>query len=210
MSYLEIRRLVAAPAQEPLDLQTEAKKHLRVDHDEEDERISRLITAVRMWAEDQTERALITQTWELGLSCFPVGSSSEAGGLAPRLMLPFPPLQEVVSVQYVDFAGDTQTWDPSTYDVHAPVGPRAQRGWIQPRYGEFYPSTLNVTQAVTVQFKAGYGDAAAAVPQPIREAMLLRLGELYARRETGIVGTIFNETGADMGLLFPYCLKRAA
>lgn len=174
-----ILRLITPPVQEPLD-QAEAKLHLRVDGLEEDVRIWHLIKAARQQMEGERGVALITQTWELGLPGFP----------SCGIVLPRPPLQSVTSVSYVDQAGVTQTWGSTSYTVVNASGPKARRARIVPVYGQFYPSTQGVPEAVTVRFVAGFGASPMHVPEPLRQALLLHIGELYRDREMSTVGTI--------------------
>ena len=51
---------------------------------------------------------------------------------------------------------------------------------------ESWASKIN---AVTIEFTAGYGNAS-AVPQDIKHAMLLLIGEMYENREESVTGTI--------------------
>jgi uncharacterized phiE125 gp8 family phage protein len=149
----------------------------------EDPELYALIRAARQQAETFTRRALITQTWDLKLDCFPT----------ELIRLPFPPLITVSSINYVDVNGVTPTlWAASKYIVDAPVGDHAQRGRITLAYGEVWPITRDIANAVTVQFIAGYG-AAPDVPQGIKQAMLLMIGNWYANRESVNVGNIVNE-----------------
>ncbi|MBI3936772.1 MAG: hypothetical protein HY323_07325 [Betaproteobacteria bacterium] len=163
--------------------------------------LTALITTVRQRAEDLTNRALITQTWKLALNDFPDDS-------ACQLWLPLPPLQSVTSIVYVDTAGDSQTWAASKYQVTTPAGPRAMHGGILPAYGEYWPSTREQMEAVIVTFVAGYG-AAGAVPQGIKQWMLLAIGDLYEHRQSVIVGAAVTEIkGTVEGLLDPFRADR--
>lgn len=186
--------LVTAPTDEPVTL-AEAKRHLRVDHSEEDALIEALIGAARQEAEATTRRAFITQTWSLKLDGFPCDGVP--------IEVPLSPLVSVTSVTYLDTAGASQTWAAADYTVDAPVGPRPPRGLIIPDYALPYPVTQIIQNAVTVRFVAGYG-AALAVPRGIKQAILLRVGDLYGRRESGVVGTSFTETHAAESILWPY------
>jgi uncharacterized phiE125 gp8 family phage protein len=168
-------RLVTAPAAEPLDLEFDAKPHLRVDFDDDDAYIGGLITAVREHIEKtEISSALITQTWELVLDNWP----------GVELRLPKPPLQSVTSIQYYDIDDNPAvTVDSSTYLVDADSWP----GRICLRDGQSWPSvTLREIGGVVIRFVAGYGDAD-DVPAPIRQAMQLILSDWYENRENTLI-----------------------
>lgn len=133
----------------------------------EDPKLNALIKTARHKAEELTERALITQTWDWFLDKFPSGN----------LEVPKPPLDSVTHVKYYDTSGDLQTWDSGDYDVDTDSAP----GRISPAYGESYPTARLINNAVNVRFVAGYGDAD-DVPQPIKEGILELVAFLYANR----------------------------
>lgn len=202
-----VLNLVTAPTSEPVTL-TEAKAQCRVDETEDDALIAALIASARGWAENFKASALITQTWELRVGAFPVSGSGSPWG---RIAIPMPPLQSVTSVKYIDQAGVLQTWSATEYDVHgaytpaagvAPVGPDPAAAWIEPKYGLVYPITRSETDAVRITFVAGFGDQT-QVPQRYKQAILMRVGQLYAQREPVITGTIVSDTKADEALLWP-------
>lgn len=189
------RVLVTPPAKEPLEI-GEVLNHLRVDGLEEANLITALIGVAREYAETFTGRALITQTWDLTLDCWPYGVTIE---------LPRPPLQSVTSIKYLDIEGVEATVDSgSVYLVDTTNRP----GRIRLRLGQSWPAdTLREMAAITVRFVAGYGDDPDDVPQMIRQAMLLMIGDLYENRETSIVGTTVGKTTfATDSLLWPYRL----
>lgn len=170
--------LITAPATEPLSRE-EAKAHLRVSVTEDDDLIDALIVAARERAEQETRRALITQTWEATGRYFP--------GV---IRVPKPPLISVTYVKYFDTANVEQTLNATTfYKTAAPAGPDAGPGRISLRYGQVWPSVYAEEDVVTVRFVAGYGGAA-DVPQTIKQGMLLAIANWYANRETVVVGTI--------------------
>lgn len=150
--------------------------------------LNALIKSARQHVESHTSRALITQTWDWKGDSFPV-----LRGCRNELRVPLAPLISVTSVTYTDSNGDAQTWSASTgYQTDIPTGPCAAPGRIMPRYGQSYPATrTNTFNAVTVRFVCGYG-AASAVPQPIKEAMLLLIGHWYEHREAVNIGNIVN------------------
>jgi uncharacterized phiE125 gp8 family phage protein len=142
------------PATEPVTL-TEAKAHLGVTITDDDARITALIVAARMQAEQITRRAFITQTWQVKMDRFPTGR---------EIVLPVGPVQSVTSVQYVDDAGATQGFTDFTLDAGG------QRVLLD--YGETWPASRTVENAVTITYVAGYG-AATAVPEGIKAAIRL-------------------------------------
>ena len=168
--------IITAPASEPLTLQ-EAKDHLRFTDSSEDTLISALIVAARQHIENLTGRALITQTLELQLDGFPA---------TRKILLPSSPVQSVSSVKYYDTDGALQTWSSTEYQVVTsqivPV--------IAPASGYDWPETDTDTLAsVQVRYIAGFGNAA-AIPEPIKQAMRLLIGHLFTNRESVVVGTI--------------------
>ncbi len=169
---------------------TEAKTHLRVTGTDDDTLIGTLITAARQYVENYLNRSLITQTWEWRLD-----------GFSPwTLIVPMAPLISVTSIQYVDGEGTTQTLASTEYTVDA----KSEPGRITPAYGKSWPTTRYQMNAVTITFQAGYG-AAAAVPSPIKQAVLLVIGEMYAHREASMVGAPIVELPLGVkALLMPY------
>ncbi len=192
------RLLISAPASELLTLD-EAKAQLRIDssNTSEDALITAYIKAARERAEALTERAFITQTWELRLDVFPCTYSIP-------IELPYPPLQQVLSVKYLDMGGVLQTWDPASYLVVKPTGPKAMPAKIRPVYQQIYPVTLPVPDAIQIQFKCGYGDDFTAVPEMIRLGNRLGVAEFFENREQPDIDK------AMFSALSPYMLPRAA
>lgn len=187
--------LVTGPAVEPISL-SDAKKQCKADDfTDDDVLINSLIVAARQWAEGETHRALLQQTWRLTLDEFPADGDV--------IELPVPPLMAVTSITYVDANGDTQTLATSEYtvDVDAFVG----RVFL--KYGKVWPVTRDERNAVTITFKSGYGTTAGTVPQAIRSAILLRIADLYENREGAFVGTIHTDNPTAMTLLAPYLVR---
>lgn len=157
---------VVPPATEPISL-SEAKLHCRVDGSAEDTLIEALIQAATRAVEEMTGRALIAQTLELRIDCWPA-----------LLYLPRPPAASISSITYTDDDGAVATLDAAAYTL---------RTGMQPAYIRFdstlRPSaTLAEDAAIVVRYVAGYG-AANDVPMPLRQAMLLLIGHWYNNRE---------------------------
>ncbi len=190
---LTINRTTDATA-EPI-LFAEAQAHLRVDTADEQTLIESLITAARMAVEEYTDRQLITATWTLKLDAFP--SSMYA------IELPKPPLLGITSIAYLDGSGVSQTLSAST-DYQSDL--LSSPGRLVPQPGMIWPITeYQRLNAVTIVYTAGYGAAGSSVPRPIRQAMLLLIGQWYEHRENIVVGTIATELPmAVKALLGPY------
>lgn len=193
--------LITPPTTEPLT-NTEAGEHLRVeDEDVLTGYVDRLIAAARRHVEMVTGRALITQTWESVLDAFPRPCPRTSPSW-PAIVLDKGALQSVTSVTYVDAAGATQTLAPDKYLVDKDSTP----GRVLPAYGETWPETREQPNAVRVRFVAGYANAA-AVPEDVKAAMLLIIGQLYEKREVDIIGAVVSPiTFALEALLAPYRL----
>lgn len=172
-------KVKTAPTVEPLTV-AEAKLHLRVDHADEDATIERMIVAVREYAEKYLRRSLISTTLQLYLDSFP---SSRDGAI----YLPRGPVASVTSVGYTDTTGAAGTVASYQSDL---VSEPAR---LLPAYDDVWPDTREVVNAVVVEYVAGYGAAATAVPQRIRAGLLVALSDLFENRGAVVTGTIVSE-----------------
>jgi uncharacterized phiE125 gp8 family phage protein len=162
--------LVTPPAEQPVSL-AEAKAHLRVTSNDDDVLIGSLIKAATAKLDGYSGilgRALVTQTWAVDLDRF-----------GDRLRLPLRPVQSVATVQYYDTAGVQQTLAGAGYALLAD----AIGSYVALAPNAVWPGTYGRSDAVRVTFVAGYGNAA-AVPEPIRVAILLAVQHLYALRNS--------------------------
>lgn len=168
-------RLITPPAVEPVSLE-EVKAHLRIADDDSDTLLPIYIAAARQWIDGNDGwlgRALVSQTWELTLDEFPTS----------EIRLPLPPVQSVTSVKYDDGDGIEQAIDSADYYLDTTGGV----GWVVPLANVSWPATLAGVNTVRVRFVAGYATAA-DVPAPIRAAILLMVGHLFANREAVMSG----------------------
>lgn len=178
--------LITAPSAEPVTL-TDAKLHLRVDHSDDDTLIASLITAARQQAEHRTGRRFGVQTWQRAYDAFPAWS----------LMLPDPPVIEIVSIKYDDQDGAEQTLAPADYRLR----PHSEPGVVLPV--KAWPTAAAEPGAVRVTYRCGV-DATDARWQSLRAWMLLAIGTWYAQREAaGPVQTHALPREFWMGLLDP-------
>ena len=164
-------KVITGPSTEPIAL-ADAKAHLRVDGTDEDSYITSLIVAAREGAEHLTGRALMPQTLELALDEF-----------CDIVKLPMPPLVSITSVKYLDEAGVLQTLAAEDYLLDDYSEPAR----IKPAYGTAWPVTRKQPNAVLIRYEAGYENAS-AVPQQIKNWMLIQIGTMYANRESVVTG----------------------
>lgn len=164
-----MRVVVVTPPEPFIDL-AEAKEHLRVDHDDDDDLISVLINAATGHIDGPNGwlgRAIGMQTLELVLPGF----------IADSFVLPYPPAVAIEEVSYEDTNGVLQQLDTSLYEMRDDV--------IGTAWGQSWPATRSYrggAQAVRIRYTAGYEE----VPAPIRVAILIMLGDLYKFRESTV------------------------
>lgn len=182
--------ITSAPAVEPVTV-SEAKAHLRVDGTAEDTLIGSLILTSRLHIEAALGLALITQSWRLTLDAWPN---------ARELELPLRPLQSVISAKVFAADGTAEVIPSNAYVVD--VGGAPPR---LVRSGGRWPQPEKAANGIEIEFTAGFGDGAADVPGPIRQALLMLIAHWYERRDPIEVGS--RETAIPAGisdLLAPY------
>lgn len=162
--------LVTDAAIEPVSV-AEVKNHLRVTDSTEDSLIAALIISARKIVEQFTRRALINQTYRLYLDQFPYINAIE---------LPFPPLVSVSYVKYYDQDGVLQTLPALDYQTDN----RSTPGLIALTEDGAWPLTEgDKVNAVEIEFIAGYGATASAVPFPLRLAITHLAAHWFEHRE---------------------------
>lgn len=185
--------LIAAPAVAPV-LLADAKTHLRVDHDDENDVITAQIDAAVAQVEAFTRLRLITQTVRFYLQAFPA-----------VIAIPVWPVQAIVKIDYVDATGATVTLAAEDYTLIRGVKPRM----IGPAYAKVWPSTRSHWNAVAVDVRCGFGDAGADVPADIRNAIKMVLASRYENREPEVIGASVQslpDLSAVRAVLMPHVL----
>ncbi len=153
--------IIEQPLVEPVSLD-EVKLYLRVDGDQENALLEQLIKSARRMVEDFTSRALISQVHQVvsGLD------ESEDGGIE----LPFAPFQSLVALPQVSSGKSVEAVRSFQLNDTRPQA----RVFINHNY---------YSQAVArIQYRCGYGDTAASVPETLRQAILLLVADLYENR----------------------------
>ena len=172
--------LSSGPTSEPVSL-AEAKSHLRVDHSDSDVEITAMIQAARELVEKNLNLDLGERTWVYTLESF-----------HDPIELPKSPTDGIDSIEYVDTDGNTQTLSTDVYLLEGDE--------IYLKYDQSWPSVRDQRAAITITFRSG----GAEVPQAVKNAILLTVGDLYENREGKVIGTIQSVNPTVQALLDPH------
>lgn len=170
---------VTPAASNPLTTE-EAVAHLNALGVGDDTYIASLNVAATAWAEEYTGRAFINRTYKAFLDAWPVDTR---GYQLTTLDIPKPPLVSVTHVKTYDDADAVTTFSSASYFVDT----NSLKGRLALRTTAAWPNVARTANGIEIQWVAGYG-AAADVPQPIKQAILLLVGHWYANREAVKVG----------------------
>ncbi|MCV3209608.1 head-tail connector protein [Mesorhizobium sp. YC-39] len=184
--------LVSPPEILPVSL-AEAKEQLRVDVEDDDALILRMLrTAVAHldgWG-GILGQCLVEQQWRQDFDCF--GS---------RMRLPLGPVISIDSIKWRNTAGVETTIAMLNYALRVDAGGRSHVRFVD---AFAYPSDLAETGAVSVLYTAGYptipevpadGDtpavpAQSTVPDDLKGAIMFHVGHLYENREAVNIGNL--------------------
>lgn len=166
----------------------DVKANARIDHADHDALIDRLIKSATNYIEDQTGRKLISQNWKYFMDRSP----------SSRLIaLPLAPVQSLEEISYIDVAGIKQTAATAGFNLYAST----DDAWIEPIAGTSWPATQCRPDALSITFKAGYGDTAAAIPEALRQAIILLVCHWLANPEASTMGAVSKETDFSVSAL---------
>ena len=185
---MNLTRLVAPVA---LLQKAEVIARLRMDEGDDDVGLNRLIAASTRKAEQFTQRAFVTQQWELRLDAFPSCNGP--------IKLPLPPCQSVDEITYVDTDGVEQTlsdFQLKKDSLCAKIFPGFEKEW---------PATRAVIDAVKIKFTCGYG-AASSVEDDLVLAVLLLIAHYDMHREAAIDINLMTIPYGVESLLAPYVI----
>lgn len=166
-------KVITAPTYEPISA-ADVAEYIRVDNLAEDQLLLEgMITAARQYLEQYLSRPIATQTLEEALT-----------GWANPIVLDSS-LQSVSSIKYLDLNGVEQTLASNQYLVDTYSEPAK----ITPAYNVEFPELYAVPNNVKIRYVAGYTSGGSPdlnpMPKPLRFAMMLIIGDLYANREAG-------------------------
>lgn len=162
---------VTAPSASPISL-AEAKAQMRVEGNEEDGIIQRLIDAAVAFVDVQGVLgfAMITQTWGQWLPSTPPSS----------VILSLGPVQSVSAIKYYDLDGALQTATLADFNVFG----TPNRITVSPKTGKAWPIAQMRDDAIKIEYVIGYGATSAMVPQTVRHALMMLVAHWYENRET--------------------------
>lgn len=144
----------------PIITTADAKAHLRVDTDDENDYVAALTLAATDWLEKQTNLTLTPRHFRLTLDAWPTEGT---------ILIPRPPL---VTIDAITIGG--QTLDPSRYTTDATTTPGRVIIAVPPEGG------------VVITFSAGY----TTPPPALAHAAKLLVGAWFLNREAAQDRTI--------------------
>lgn len=183
------------------------------------EQANELIAEARQEIEDRTGLSLINQTWRLSLDDWPNAqepwwdgsvqkSISELygpRGIIGTIDLPRYPVGSVTSMTvYDEDSNATSVTIDDVFDIDTYQRPAR----IRLKSGQTWPVALRPTNAIEIDYVAGYGANASAVPIPLRRAVKLLAAYMFSHRGDGCdANEAFDASGVN-SILGTYKVKR--
>lgn len=174
--------VVVVTEPEPLVSLELAKKHVRCDHDEDDDLLEAYIAGVSAAIDGPgayLSRCVGRQLLEL-----------RSDRLCESMLMPYGPVSEIERFEYTSPEGAEVTVEADDYALVDP--------YISPPYGSSWPAVRLSRGSVRIRYWAGYE----SIPKPIVTAALLLVGELYANKEDSSATIAID--GPAAALLQPY------
>lgn len=154
-------KIMTAAEAEPVTL-AEAKRHVHAeDFTDDDDTIAGLTATARNHVEKYCDAYWATQTVEV-----------KADGWRDFRHLSVGPVQSVTSIVYVDSHGESQTLADTVYELRNDA--------VVLKYGQNWPA-IQPRSLLTLTVVVGTDET----PPAVKQAMLLRIGDLYETRESG-------------------------
>lgn len=182
--------LTTAPAAGFIPLE-DMKKQMYVDHTGDDAYINDLILVVTNIVQEQSQIWFAPQTWTLFLDSFPnkINPLSSEDNHSSRnftnvIQLLRSPAVAITAINYTDTAGAPIVLNASQYTLDNKSKPAR----LVPSFGNDWPDTQEILNAVDIEFTVGYTDLAdmqAKRPELIHAVKLI-VGLFYENREDAI------------------------
>lgn len=180
----------------------ELRGHLRLDTEDDDTQLARMIEAARLIIESETSLALTTQTWDFFLDDFPVSREKDwwdgvrEGAITSEksryIVLPIAPLASVTQISTFDQSDNETVFSSANYYVDTNRRP----GRVALRAGATWPVWTRETNGFKCTYTAGYGSAATDVPADLRQAVLMVASDYYENRDSVVIGAISAKIGS--------------
>jgi uncharacterized phiE125 gp8 family phage protein len=181
------RILTTPPIAEPLSL-AETKSHLRITHSDDDTYISTLIISARRTIEAQYGMCLLQQSWSVFRDNWPCD-----GIFSPALF----PVMSIVDLKLYGDDDVAATIDSAHYYLDSASRPAR----IALRRGRVFPPPGRRSNGIELKLITGFGASAAAVPQQIKQALLMIITDWFTNRGDAGGGTL---PLSALELLSPY------
>lgn len=156
--------LVQDPAVEPVSV-AEMRTYLRLDDGAEDTLLAALIQAARLAVEAAARRILVDSRWRIVLDRWPPDRV---------VRLPLSPVVAVERVGILDAAGVAADLALTAYRLEAGEPPRLAVDAAAPSPGRL--------SGIAIEFRAGFGATAEAVPAPLRQAVRMLAARWFEHR----------------------------
>lgn len=156
--------LTTPPSVEPVSL-AEAKAQLRITHSDDDAFISTLIITARRLVELRCNLCLMPQSWSVFKDRWPDIN---------MLALPLHPVQSVIDVKIYGDDDVAATLDPASYFLDSATRPAR----LVLRQNQIFPQPGRRANGIEVRVTTGF----AALPQPIKQALLIVIADYYTNR----------------------------
>jgi uncharacterized phiE125 gp8 family phage protein len=144
---------------------SEVAEYLRVDYEDHD-------TLLANYAKEARQVLEQDYLWKASTNATCVDKFSRFG----ELELHWQPVQSITSITYLDSDNATQTLSTDIYELATVRGV----GYVRLKYDQDWPSSLlDHPDSITVTYTAGYGATASAVPEAIRQGIIMYAGHLY-------------------------------
>jgi uncharacterized phiE125 gp8 family phage protein len=183
--------LTTPPLVEPITL-AEAKAHIRITHSDDDTYISTLMISARRLVESRTGLRLLQQGWFVFLDCWPPDGV---------IALPLSPVSAIIDIITYGDLDTPSTIDPAHYFLDAASNPNR----VVFRQGRNPANPGRRVKGIEIKLQAGFGATAAAVPQELKQAVLLITAHWFSKRGEGDDGVL---PMAVLELLSPYRMMR--
>lgn len=154
-----------APLSEPLSLE-DAKTFMHILENDEDALIESFISGAREYAENYTNRQLMTATFELRNDVIYDG-----------FKLPKNPIQSITKIEYMDLNGDYQIMSTDDYYLE----PDNEIGYI---WVNKIPIYKQHKRAFKITFVSGYD----IIPHEIIAYIRMAVSTMYENRENYVIG----------------------